>query len=105
MRLTTSRLCLFVSLGAKCNIELLEETSPPGYGPENKPQDDHSVGTQDSKEKIDKKSAETKSTITNKEKTLGKPSLKNRPKEFINPLLFVEKSSYRVDRWYKMHLK
>ena len=92
------RIC-FTLLDDKCNIELLEEASPPGYDPDH----NQSASTRDDKGKMDKQSVEIEAYT--EENDFGKPSLLNHKGDFNNPLSFVKKSSYIFDRWYKMTLK
>ena len=97
-------------VGKVLNIELLEETSPPGYGIEVNPKDNQSIDTGDSdrEEQADNQSFETNSHKERKDDNIGEPSLTkqpNMPKELINPLPFVKKSRFILNRWYKLTLK
>ena len=79
-------------VGDACTIELLEETSPPGYGSETSPKDNQSV---DTKTINHKEQPETHSTSSGTE-----PPKKPSPAQAA-----MRKSSFRFDRWYKLTLK
>lgn len=96
------------TFGDACTIELLEETSPPGYGLEANLKDDKSVNAQSSGQK---EQPETESTQANRPNEQQASSTGHRtsgaepPKNPSPAQAAMRKSSFRFDRWYKLTLK